>query len=72
MNPSCIIIANNTFHKAYNTIRKKIHIPVPLFHIVGLAQQYIAGEGMQRVLLSGTRFTMEDDYFKQLKANKAG
>ncbi|RZM30374.1 MAG: amino acid racemase [Pedobacter sp.] len=62
--PSCIIIANNTLHKAFDLLGDKIKLPVPLLHAVTLAKQEALACNYKKILLMGTRFTMEDDYFK--------
>ena len=63
--PSCIIIANNTLHKAYDLIKDTLETDIPVLHIIELTKQYIKRMGYNDVLLLGTKFTMEDSYFKQ-------
>lgn len=60
--PDCWMLANNTLHKAYDTIRPQL-APVPFFHAVTLTRDHLVRRGIGSVLLLGTRFTMEDDYF---------
>lgn len=64
-NPYCIIIANNTLHKAFDVIKNNLNIEIPVFHIIELTKAYIHFKSYKNVLLLGTRFTMEDDYFKK-------
>ncbi|PRD56729.1 aspartate/glutamate racemase family protein [Sphingobacterium gobiense] len=63
--PSCIIIANNTLHKAYDIIKDTLETGIPVLHIIDLTKQYIEKMGYNNVLLLGTKFTMEDSFFKQ-------
>ncbi|WP_221393064.1 aspartate/glutamate racemase family protein [Dyadobacter sp. NIV53] len=65
LNPDGLIICNNTLHKAFDLIKNEMHIQVPVFHIIDLTKTYILENNWQRVLLLGTKFTMEDDFFKQ-------
>lgn len=63
--PSCIIIANNTLHKAYDLIKDTLKTDIPVLHIIDLANKYILKMGFKNVLLLNTKFTMEDSFFKQ-------
>lgn len=63
--PSCVIIANNTLHKAYDLIKDTLETDISVLHIIDLAKQYILKMGFKDVLLLGTKFTMEDSFFKQ-------
>lgn len=63
MNPDCLIIANNTLHKAYDMIEDKINISVPLFHAVRLTCDELKNSGVRKILFLGTKQTMKDDYF---------
>jgi len=65
MDPDGLIICNNTLHKAFDLIKNDMQIPVPVFHIIDLTKTYILENNWKRVLLLGTKFTMEDDFFKQ-------
>lgn len=62
--PNCLIIANNTLHKAFDLIGDGLELPVPWLHVVSLAKEEVISRGYKRILLLGTRFTMEDEYFK--------
>jgi aspartate racemase len=59
----CIILCNNTLHKAFDQIRGKLGLCVPFFHAVELTARHARAEGLKRLLLLGTRFTMEDGFF---------
>ena len=65
LNPDGLIICNNTLHKAFDLIKSELQISVPVFHIIDLTKTYILENNWKRVLLLGTKFTMEDDFFKQ-------
>jgi len=64
LNPSCIIICNNTLHKAYDIIKKELKSHIPVFHILELTADYIKQNNLHHILLLGTKFTMQDDFFK--------
>lgn len=61
--PDCWMIANNTLHKAYDQIAGDIGSTIPFFHAVHLTRGHLVARGFRRVLLTGTRFTMEDGFF---------
>ena len=61
--PDCLILCNNTLHRALNSIRKDFNIAVPIFHAGHLAAEEAQRRGCRNVLLLGTRFTMEDGFF---------
>lgn len=65
LNPDGLIICNNTLHKAFDLIKNEMKIQIPVFHIIDLTKAYILKQNWNRVLLLGTKFTMEDDFFKQ-------
>jgi aspartate racemase len=61
--PDCWMIANNTLHKVYGQIRHELPADPPMFHAVELVRDDLLARGARKVLLLGTRFTMEDDYY---------
>ncbi len=61
--PDCWMIANNTLHKAYDRIAGELDPTIPFFHAVHLTRDHLVARGLRRVLLTGTRFTMEDGFF---------
>ncbi len=65
MNPDCILICNNTLHKAYDSLveEQEIALEAQLIHIVVATAKKAISMDAQRVLLLGTKFTMEDDFF---------
>lgn len=64
LQPDCYLIANNTLHKAYDEIKHELLTNIPLSHSIELTKKHILDNEMKKVLLLGTPFTMEDDYFK--------
>ncbi|WP_063512626.1 MULTISPECIES: aspartate/glutamate racemase family protein [unclassified Erythrobacter] len=61
--PDCWMIANNTLHRAYDRIAGELSAHVPFFHAVRLTRARLVELGTKRVLLLGTKFTMEDGFF---------
>jgi len=61
--PDCLILCNNTLHRALDVIRDSLNITVPVFHAGHLAAEEAARRECKTVLLLGTRFTMEDGFF---------
>ena len=59
-----IVIATNTMHKLLPQIREGITIP--FLHIAQATADAIKARGLQRIGLLGTRFTMEEDFYKQI------
>jgi aspartate racemase len=57
-----LVICTNTMHKMADEVEKGIDIP--LFHIADATAEAIKAEGLQRVGLLGTRFTMEEDFYR--------
>ena len=58
----CIVMATNTPHLVADIIRQKIKIP--LLHIAEETAKKIVGQKMKKVGLLGTKFTMENSFFK--------
>jgi aspartate racemase len=56
------IICTNTMHKLYDRIQQSIQIP--LLHIADATAESIKAEGIQKIALLGTRFTMEENFYK--------
>ncbi|MEO8512524.1 MAG: aspartate/glutamate racemase family protein [Ignavibacteria bacterium] len=65
----CIVICSNTPHLIADKIIEKIRIP--LIHIAEETTKVIAGEGVKKIGLLGTKFTMENSFFKD-KLEKSG
>jgi aspartate racemase len=58
----CVVICTNTMHKMADAIQEKIQIP--LLHIADATAERIQEQGLSRIGLLGTRFTMEEDFYK--------
>jgi aspartate racemase len=63
----CIVMATNTPHLVADTVRKKITIP--LLHIAEETAKEIVRHKMVKVGLLGTKFTMENSFFKDRLTN---
>lgn len=57
----CLLIATNTMHKVAPAIEQAITIP--LLHIADATAEQLQRDGITRVGLLGTRFTMEQDFY---------
>jgi len=57
-----IVLCTNTMHKVANFIERAVSIP--LFHIADPTAQEIKQAGLNRVGLLGTRFTMEQEFYR--------
>jgi aspartate racemase len=57
-----VIICTNTMHKLADEVQKHIHIP--LFHIADATAQRIKAQGLKKIGLLGTKFTMEEGFYK--------
>ena len=58
-----ILICTNTMHKIYDEIQTQLSIP--LLHIADSTGQAIVTAGYKKVGLLGTKFTMEEDFYKK-------
>jgi len=58
-----LVICTNTMHKMADDVQGKIRIPI--LHIVDAAAEAIKSRSIKKVGLLGTRFTMEQDFYKQ-------
>ena len=56
-----LVLCTNTMHKVSGAIESAVQIP--LVHIVDSVAEAVAGAGMKRVGLLGTRFTMDDPFW---------
>jgi aspartate racemase len=63
-----LVICTNTMHKVIGEIQKKISIPI--LHIADATAHQIKEQGINSVGLLGTRYTMEQDFYKsRLESN---
>lgn len=58
----CIVICTNTMHKMAPSVAASVTIP--LLHIADATARHIHQAGMDTIGLLGTRFTMEEDFYK--------
>ena len=65
-----LLICTNTMHKVASEIEAAISIP--LLHLADATGQRLREAGVVRVGLLGTRFTMEQDFYKQRLTDKFG
>ena len=63
LGPDCLVLCNNTLHKAYDAIAPRLALPVPVIHAVDATARAALAKGARRVLLLGTKFTMEDGFY---------
>ncbi|RUR34175.1 aspartate/glutamate racemase family protein [Vreelandella nanhaiensis] len=65
-----LLLATNTMHKVAPAIEQAIRIP--LLHIADATAEQLQKDGITRVGLLGTRFTMEQDFYKARLQDKFG
>lgn len=58
----CIVLGTNTMHRVAPAMQAAVAIP--LLHIADATAHAIRAAGLQRVGLLGTRFTMEQDFYR--------
>ena len=66
----CIVLATNTMHKVAPAIEAAVAIP--LLHIVEPTAAAIKAAGHAKVGLLGTRFTMEEDFYRARLEHRHG
>ncbi len=64
-----IVICTNTMHKLLPQI--SLHVEIPFLHIAEATAKDINANNHKKVLLLGTKFTMQEDFYKQ-KIAEAG
>lgn len=65
-----VIICTNTMHKMADEVQKSLKIP--LLHIADATAEEIKKQGLKKVGLLGTKFTMEEDFYKGRLSEKFG
>jgi aspartate racemase len=65
-----VLICTNTMHMMADEVQDSIHIP--LLHIVDVTAEAILANGQNRIGLLGTKFTMEQDFYKRKLKDKYG
>lgn len=58
-----LILCTNTMHKLAPAVQNSVKIP--LLHIADATAQSIRNQGVKRILLMGTRYTMEDPFYAE-------
>jgi aspartate racemase len=58
----CLIICSNTMHRMAEDVQNCVDIP--LLHIADATAAAIKREGLSKIGLLGTRYTMEQDFYK--------
>lgn len=58
----CVVLCTNTMHKVAPVITYEL--PVPFIHIADATAQQIVAHGITRIGLLGTKYTMEQDFYK--------
>ena len=66
----CIVIATNTMHKMADEVQASVKIP--LIHIADGTAKEIVSQKIKSIGLLGTKFTMEQDFYKGRLAKKFG
>lgn len=59
-----IVICTNTMHKVAPQIQ--LGLTIPILHIAEVTGRALLEQGMRRVALLGTRYTMEQDFYKSV------
>jgi len=63
-----IVICTNTMHKVFNEIQAEVHMP--LLHIAEITARQVLANGIKTVGLLGTKYTMEEDFYKSCLENQ--
>jgi len=59
----CVVLCTNTMHKVAPAIEAALG-DVPFLHLADATADAVLAAGVERVLLLGTRFTMEQDFYR--------
>ena len=62
-----ILICANTMHQVYDSVKKKI--PTPILHITDVTAKEILKTDIRKVGLLGTKYTMEENFYKDRLQN---
>ena len=65
-----VVLCTNTMHKVAAAIEARVRIP--LLHIADATGRAAVARGIRRVGLLGTRFTMEEDFYRARLAERFG
>ncbi|WFF41393.1 aspartate/glutamate racemase family protein [Salinicola endophyticus] len=66
----CLLLATNTMHKVAPAIDSALGIP--LLHIADATGERLAADGIDQVGLLGTRFTMEQPFYRERLTERYG
>ncbi|WP_122893104.1 aspartate/glutamate racemase family protein [Arcobacter peruensis] len=62
-NADFLLICTNTMHKVVDSIEKNINIPI--LHIADATAKVLQKDGIRKIGLLGTAFTMQEDFYKK-------
>lgn len=65
-----VVLCTNTMHKIADDIQA--HVEIPFLHIADATAQRVIEAGIERIGLLGTRFTMEEEFYKGRLAQNDG
>jgi aspartate racemase len=65
-----IVICTNTMHKLADEVQRSVDIPI--LHIADATAQAVRAQGLETVGLLGTRFTMEEEFYRGRLSQKHG
>jgi len=65
-----VVICTNTMHKMADQVQEQIDIP--LLHIADATAERILSQGLRSIGLLGTKFTMEEDFYRGRLVGKYG
>ncbi len=65
-----LLICTNTMHKMAEEVQQAVRIP--LLHIADATAAQVCSRGIKRIGLLGTRFTMEEDFYKGRLTSRYG
>jgi amino-acid racemase len=65
-----LLICANTMHKVADQVMRGVRIP--LLHIVDVTAERVRAAGIRKVLLLGTRYVMEQDFYRERLARRHG
>ncbi|MBZ0299884.1 MAG: aspartate/glutamate racemase family protein [Anaerolineae bacterium] len=58
----CLVICTNTMHRMAAEVQAAVDLP--LLHIADATAEQVRAQGIQDIALLGTRYTMEQDFYK--------
>ncbi|MCW3173129.1 aspartate/glutamate racemase family protein [Shewanella subflava] len=65
-----VLICTNTMHKVADEVQAAVNIP--LVHIADATAEQLVKDGIKRVGLLGTKFTMQEDFYKNRLTERFG